>query len=304
MAVQETRTLPAPFIETIGQDYAKQLTALTATPINTGTFAPQVQGQDALQTQAQNLATQGVGSFAPFLQQAQTAGTAAGTSLGGVGIGATAYQQGVQDFMSPYQSQIIDQSLAEFDRQKQIREQGISDRATMSGNLGGGREGVQLAEYGAQSDRERALLQSGLLQQGFNQAQGARQQDIVNRGALATSQQGLGQFQTNLGQLQQQATGTDISRLGQLGSINQAQGQAQLDATRETNRMAAMEPYDRMGFYGSGVTGIMGGYPGQYQFSSMPNPTPLQTALGAGTTLAGIYGAVSGKSNPLKGIFG
>jgi len=53
-----------------------------------------------------------------------------------------------------------------------------------------------------------------------------------------------------------------------------------------------------MGFYGSGVTGIMGGYPGQYQFSSMPNPTPLQTALGAGTTLAGIYGAVSGKSNP------
>ena len=89
-----------------------------------------------------------------------------------------------------------------------------------------------------------------------------------------------------------------------MGSINQAQGQAQLDATRETNRMAAMEPYDRMGFYGSGVTGIMGGYPGQYQFSSMPNPTPLQTALGAGTTLAGIYGAVSGKSNPLKGIFG
>jgi len=284
MAVQETRTLPAPFIETIGQDYAKQLTALTATPINTGTFAPQVQGKDALQTQAQNLATQGVGSFAPFLQQAQTAGTAAGTSLGGVGIGATAYQQGVQDFMSPYQSQIIDQSLAEFDRQKQIREQGISDQATMSGNLGGGREGVQLAEYGAQSDRERALLQSGLLQQGFNQAQ-------QQAGLARQNQLGLA------GLVPQLQTG-DVSLLGQIGSTQQAQGQAQLDATRETNRMAAMEPYDRMGFYGSGVTGIMGGYPGQYQFSSMPNPTPLQTALGAGTTLAGIYGAVSGKSNP------
>ena len=64
--------------------------------------------------------------------------------------------------------------------------------------------------------------------------------------------------------------------------------------------MAAMEPYDRMGFYGSGVTGIMGGYPGQYQFSSVPNPTPLQTALGAGSTLAGIYGAISGKSNPFS----
>ena len=301
MAVQETRTLPAPFIETIGQDYAKQLTALTATPINTGTFAPQVQGQDQYQKDAYSLAGQGIGSYQPFLAEAQRLGGVDPSTGQVTAAGVTAAQQ---PFMSPYQSQIIDQSLAEFDRQKQIREQGISDQATMSGNLGGGREGVQLAEYGAQSDRERALLQSGLLQQGFNQAQGARQQDIVNRGALATSQQGLGQFQTNLGQLQQQATGTDISRLGQLGSINQAQGQAQLDATRETNRMAAMEPYDRMGFYGSGVTGIMGGYPGQYQFSSMPNPTPLQTALGAGTTLAGIYGAVSGKSNPLKGIFG
>ena len=192
--------------------------------------------------------------------------------------------------MSPYQSQIIDQSLAEFDRQKQIREQGISDQATMSGNLGGGREGVQLAEYGAQSDRERALLQSGLLQQGFNQAQ---------------QQAGLArQNQLGLAGLVPQLQGGDISLLGQIGSTQQAQGQAQLDATRETNRMAAMEPYDRMGFYGSGVTGIMGGYPGQYQFSSVPNPTPLQTALGAGTTLAGIYGAVSGKSNPLKGMFG
>ena len=292
MAVTETRSLPAPFIEELGKDYAKQITALTATPIDTSKFETKVAGKDALQTQAQNLATQGVGSFAPFLQQAQTAGTAAGTSLGGVGIGATAYQQGVQDFMSPYQSQIIDQSLAEFDRQKQIREQGISDRATMSGNLGGGREGVQLAEYGAQSDRERALLQSGLLQQGFQQAQGARQQDIVNRGALATSQLGLGQFQQGLGQNQQTATGIDISRLGQLGSINQTQQQAQLQAQQENNRAQAMEPYERLGFYGSGVTGIMGGYPGQYNFSSTPSASPLQTALGLGTTFAGIYGGL------------
>ena len=188
--------------------------------------------------------------------------------------------------MSPYQSQIIDQSLAEFDRQKQIREQGIADQATMSGNLGGGREGVQLAEYGAQSDRERALLQSGLLQQGFNQAQ-------QQAGLARQNQLGLA------GLVPQLQTG-DISLLGQVGSVQQAQGQAQLDAARETNRMAAMEPYDRMGFYGSGVTGIMGGYPGQYQFSSVPNPTPLQTALGAGSTLAGIYGAISGKSNPFS----
>ena len=287
MAVQETRTLPAPFIETIGQDYAKQLTALTATPINTGTFAPQVQGQDQYQKDAYSLAGQGIGSYQPFLAEAQRLGGVDPSTGQVTAAGVTAAQQ---PFMSPYQSQIIDQSLAEFDRQKQIREQGISDQATMSGNLGGGREGVQLAEYGAQSDRERALLQSGLLQQGFNQAQ-------QQAGLARQNQLGLA------GLVPQLQTG-DVSLLGQIGSTQQAQGQAQLDATRETNRMAAMEPYDRMGFYGSGVTGIMGGYPGQYQFSSVPNPTPLQTALGAGTTLAGIYGAVSGKSNPLKGMFG
>tara|TARA_R110001583_G_scaffold23245_4_gene86110 strand:+ start:1921 stop:2778 length:858 start_codon:yes stop_codon:yes gene_type:complete len=283
MAVQETRTLPAPFIETIGQDYAKQLTALTATPINTGTFAPQVQGQDQYQKDAYSLAGQGIGSYQPFLAEAQRLGGVDPSTGQVTAAGVTAAQQ---PFMSPYQSQIIDQSLAEFDRQKQIREQGISDQATMSGNLGGGRECVQLAEYGAQSDRERALLQSGLLQQGFNQAQQqaglARQNQLGLAGLVPSLQTG------------------DISLLGQIGSTQQAQGQAQLDATRETNRMAAMEPYDRMGFYGSGVTGIMGGYPGQYQFSSMPNPTPLQTALGAGTTLAGIYGAISGKSNPFS----
>ena len=284
MAVQETRTLPAPFIETIGQDYAKQLTALTATPINTGTFAPQVQGQDQYQKDAYSLAGQGIGSYQPFLAEAQRLGGVDPSTGQVTAAGVTAAQQ---PFMSPYQSQIIDQSLAEFDRQKQIREQGIADQATMSGNLGGGREGVQLAEYGAQSDRERALLQSGLLQQGFNQAQ-------QQAGLARQNQLGLA------GLVPQLQTG-DISLLGQIGSTQQAQGQAQLDAARETNRMAAMEPYDRMGFYGSGVTGIMGGYPGQYQFSSVPNPTPLQTALGAGTTLAGIYGAVSGKSNPLKG---
>ena len=283
MAVQETRTLPAPFIETIGQDYAKQLTALTATPIDTSQFAPQVAGQDALQQRAATLTGQGIGAYEPFLAEAQRLGGVDPSTGQVTAAGVTAAQQ---PFMSPYQSQIIDQSLAEFDRQKKIREQGIADQATMSGNLGGGREGVQLAEYGAQSDRERALLQSGLLQQGFNQAQQA---------ASRAQQQQIG-----LASLAPQLQTGDISLLGQVGSVQQAQQQAQLDATRETNRMAAMEPYDRMGFYGSGVTGIMGGYPGQYQFSSVPNPTPLQTALGAGSTLAGIYGAISGKSNPFS----
>jgi len=328
MAIQQSQVLPAQFVQDLGQDLAKQVTAQSGVPVvSTGIagisqqagesaadfaarqdaarafttrqqslsgLAPQVAGQDALQTQAQNLATQGVGSFAPFLQQAQTAGTAAGTALGGVGLGATAFQQDVQNFMSPYQSQVIDASLAEFDRNKAIQEKSISDQAIASGAFGGGREGVQRAEFQTGAARERALLQAGLLQQGFGQAQAARQQDIANRGALASQQQSLGAFQTGLGQTQQGATGVDISRLGQLGALNQAQTQAGLDATREAARQATFLPQEQLDRFAGQVTGIMGGYPGQTQTTNIPNPTPLQTALGVGTTLAGIYGGLSG----------
>jgi hypothetical protein len=325
MAIQQSQVLPAQFVQDLGQDLAKQVTAQSGVPIvSTGIagisqqagetaadfaarqsaardfttrqqslsgLAPQVASQDALQTQAQNLATQGVGSFAPFLQQAQTAGTAAGTALGGVGLGATAFQQDVQDFMSPYQSQVIDATLSEFDRNTAIQQQSIRDQQAALGALGSGRAGVQLAEFGTGAARERALLQAGLLQQGFGQAAGARQQDIANRGALAAQQQGLGQFQATLGQAGQQATGTDISRLGSLGALNQAQTQAGLDATREAARQATFLPQEQLDRFASQVTGIMGGYPGQTQTTNIPNPTPLQTALGVGTTLAGIYGA-------------
>jgi hypothetical protein len=156
---------------------------------------------------------------------------------------------------------------------------------------------VQLAEFGTGAARERALLQAGLLQQGFGQAAAQRQQDIANRGALATQQLGLGQFQTGLGQLQQQATGTDIQRLGSLGALNQAQQQAQLDAQREAARQATFLPQEQLDRFAGQVTGIMGGYPGQFQSTITPNPTPLQTALGLGTTLAGIYGATQPGAN-------
>ena len=164
MAIQETRTLPAQFVEDLGTDLAKQLVAQTGVPVvSTGVagisqqpgetadqfaarqkaaeqfqirqqslsgLAPQVASQDPLQQQAQTLATQGIGSYQPFLQAAQQA------------TGPQAYQ----DYMSPYQQQVIDVSLAEFDRNKAIQEQQIRDQAIASGAFGGGREGVALAE--------------------------------------------------------------------------------------------------------------------------------------------------------------
>ena len=340
MATETVINRPAPFVEDIGQKLSEQALGLQQVPVvttgiggisrqagetdagfkarqdaarafttrqqNLAGIAPQVAGQTALQQQAQTLAQQGVGSFQPFLQRAETEaqlasglGTAALGQLGGIGTGATAFQQDVSQFMSPYQQQVIDASLAEFDRNKQMQEQQLRDQQAKLGVLGAGRAGVQLAEFGTGAARERALLQAGLLQQGFNQAASQRQQDITNRFGLATAAQGLGGFRSNLAQQQAQLgsavqglQGTDITRLGQLGSINQAQRQAELDAQREATRMAAFQPQEELNRFADITTGIMGGMRGTgTTTTNVPNPTPLQTALGVGSTLAGIYGA-------------
>ena len=285
-------------------------------------LAPQVAQQDQLQRDAQAIAQAqagqtGIAAFQPFLTEAQTqAGAASGlgtaalqgiaatqAQLAGIPTGAMTAQQ-TQQFMSPYQSQVIDATLAEFDRNRAIQEQSIRDQQAALGALGSGRAGGQLAEFGTGAARERALLQAGLLQQGFQQAQGARQQDIQNRFGLAQAQsgvasqlQGLGQFRSGLGGQQAalgaqtgQIAGQNLARLGQLGALNQAQRQAELDAQREATRQAAFLPQEQLGNFADIATGIMGGMRCTgTTATNVPNPTPLQTALGIGTTLAGAY---------------
>lgn len=309
MAEEVTISRPAPFVEDIGKDLAKQAIAFTGVPVvsggigslsqqtgetaegfkarqdaarafttrqqNLAGLAPQVAGQDRLQQSAQALALQGAGidpttgqktglaSYEPFLQQAQAS------------TGPQAFQQ----FMSPYQSQVMEASLAEFDRNAQMQQQGLRDQAVASGAFGGGREGVVQSEYMRGSDMNRAQLQANLLQQGFGQAQQAAQQQFQNQMGLASAVPGL--------------RSGDISTLGSLGALNQAQTQAGYDAQREANRMAAYQPQEQLQNYGNLVTGIMGGMAGSgTQTSQVPDPGFLQTALGAAATGAGIYGAL------------
>ena len=295
MAEAVTRTLPAQFIEDLGQDYGKQIAALTSLPVDTSKFAPQVAAQDQLQTAAYNQATDaatGLGSFQPFLTKAATAADAA-TGLTGTGAGTGAGS--IQSYMSPYQSQVIDTALSEFDRQAQSQKASQSAQALgIPGAFGGGREGVLQAQYQSDSDRNRAALQAGYLQQGFQQAQAARQQDFKNQQGVATQQATLGGGMQNLAQQQ-------IKGLGSLGGIQQSQSQAVLDAQRQANQTAAYEPYQRLGTYGSGVAQLISGYPGQSQITQTPNASALQTALGVGTGLAGIYGGLTG-NNPFKAV--
>ena len=311
MALTQSQVLPAQFIQDVGEDYATQLTAATSVPLQTQQFAPSVAGQTGLQQQATDLTTSGLGAYQPYLTGAATSTQAPGAAPMGLasygsmqqaagltGTGAGTGAGSISSYMSPYQQQVIDTSLAEFDRQAAMRQQGISDAAVAMGGYGGGREGVMQSEYQSQSDAQRAMLQAGMLQQGYGQAQQSRQQDYLNQMGLAGAQQGLGAYQSGLGQQTQGLAGQDIATAGRVGGINQAQTQAELDAIREANRMASYEPLERLGMYGTGVTGLMGGYPAQYQSQIQPNPTPLQSALGIGATLGGIYGNVMGPARP------
>ena len=277
--VTETRVLPPEFIEAAGKTYLGDLAKATGQYKGADlskVFGQQfVAGQDPLQAQAQTLATQGIGAYKPFLNQAQAAQTAASGLTG-----PQAYQQ----FMSPYQQDVISETLREFDVQAQKGIPSIAAQAVGRGVLGGGREGVMRSEYQTTSDRNRAALQAQLLQQGFGQAQTAAQQAFQN-------QQMLGQQQLNLGQQQQQFLGQDIGALSTFGAQNQAQQQAELQAQQQLAQQQLQQPLTAAQQYGQGVTSLIAGYPGQNTQVTAPSPSPIATAIGAGGTLAGIYRA-------------
>ena len=311
MAITQASTLPQQYVSDLGQDYGQQLAGLTSVPLDTSRFAPQVAGQDQLQTQAASLAGSGVGSYQPFLNQAGTFGTQAASTLGGVspflsaaqtatGTGAGTGAGSIASYMSPYQQQVIDSTLSEFDKQAAMRQQNISDNAVMTGNFGGGREGVLQSEYQLGSDRNRALLNNQMLTQGFGQGAQLRQQDYSNQLGLAGAQAGLsqgqlglGNYQAGLANLTPQLGRGDISTLTDIGGIQQGQAQNVLNAQQQANQMQAMEPYQRLGVYGEGVSRV-GQLPGSIQQQVTPDPTALQTALGTTSVLGGLMGLGSG----------
>jgi len=278
MATTETRTLPAPFIEAAGTTLTEKLIPVLGQPMNTAAFAPTVATQDPLQTQAYQQAA-GLGSFEPFLAQAGADATAAQQLTG---------PQAYQEFMSPYQQEVIDTSLAALQRERDVARQQIGAGAAQLGAFGGGRQGLQEGAFDAETALGKAQLESQLRAQGFQQAQQSAQQAFANQQALSTQQQGLAQLAPQLAQQQ-------ISGLQQLGQGQQAQSQAILDAQANAAREAAFEEQQRLGFVGQQLTGLIGGYPAQatFQTSMQQPPSPLQSILGIGGGVASILGALN-----------
>jgi len=284
---------PAPYLEAAGQNLLDIATGLAGQPIDTSKFAPQIAQQNifsqAAQQQAATQAGLGALTFDP------TTGAATGI---GQGTGIAGYQpflnkaqqysgpQAYQQFMSPYQQDVINTTLTEYDRQRQIAQQGISSQAIQAGAFGGGREGVQQAEFGAQSLQNRAALQAQLLQQGYQSAQQAA-------GTAFSQQQALAQMQPIL-------NAQTTQQLGSAGTSNLAYQQAVLDAQRQAAQFAYQEPYQRLSVLGSGITGLLAGQP-QAPYSQQVTPlgasqqaSPLSQALSSAATVYGL-GSLFGK---------
>ena len=266
MAVETVQqiTRPPEFIEAEAKLYLDQLRPAIAGQKAgdlSQIYGPQYVAGLGQLTQDAISAAGGLGAYAPYLQAAQAA------------TGPTAYQA----YMSPYQQDVIGSTLQEYDIQAQKGLPTLAAQAIGAGAFGGGREGVQRAEYQSASDRNRAALQAQLLQQGFGQAQ-----------QLAAQQYGQ---QMQLAQQAPALAGQQISALTTLGGLQQAQAQAGLSAQQQLAQQQFMQPLQATQALGSGITSLIAGYPGTTQTTMQPSPTPLQTALGAGATLAGIYRA-------------
>jgi len=211
--------------------------------IDTSKYKPTVEGQTQLQKDVVAAAQ------APAM-----------TSL----VGPDAYKQ----FMSPYQQDVIDTSLAEFDRQQAIQQTGLRDQAIRAGAYGGGREGVMAAEAARGAADQRLQLQAQLLSQGFQQAQAAAAQDLQAR-------QGLGQYQSALGQQQQ------------------AIAQAQRDADQIAAREAEFAPFTQLGLIGQQLAQIQpGAFPTQTVGYAPPAApaSPMAQFLGGAAGIGGIAG--------------
>ena len=278
----------APFLEAGQEAYVDLLTQQVGRAPGTegvptlAELGPQVAPTDVLSQQArQAAATQsGLGALSFDPTTGTVTGVGAGTGVAGyqpyleaaeARLGPTAYQQ----YMSPYQQDVISTTLSEFDRQRQIQEQQLAAQQVGAGAFGGGRAGVQLAEYGAQSDLNRAALQAQLLQQGFGQAQNIAQQQFA-------AQRGLASLQPSL-------AATTVQQLGAAGTAELAQQQALLDAQRQQAQIEYQEPLSRIQALGSGLASIAGGVPitTTQQQPAAGSPGALSQAV---ATAAGAYG--------------
>ena len=281
MATETQISSPAPFIETMGKTFGEGVMRLGAKQIDTTKFQPTVEYQGALGQAGQQAAASqaglgqltfdpttgavtgagqgtGVAGYQPFLEGAQDLmGPGAGTGVGSV-----------ESYMSPYTTNVIQAMQDQMADQKAQQDIQRNAQTVGAGAFGGARSGV--AQSVADTEYNRMVGQMVAQQQGqaYQQAAGARQQDL----------------QTNLGmaQLQPQLAQQNIGMLQQGNQQDLSYRQAIADTAGQAKKMELYEPYQRYGFMGEQFTGIMGGYPGGTRMSTTPSASPMQQMMGMG----------------------
>jgi len=276
--------LPAGVLQPYGENILKYGIGQLGRPIDVGALTGKVAGPSAFQQKAaQQMASMygmgdiqrdatgmvtgfkdatGVASYQPYVDQISQQKL----------LDPTGYQQ----FMSPYQKEIIDTTMQEYDIQAGKGRQAISDQAYQAGAFGGGRHGIQAAEYQSSSDRDRAALLAGLYGQGYQQALGQQQQQLGNLQTMAGFVPGLQQQQyQDMATIGAEEQALEQQKLNQLATA--AQTAYQLPMTRLT---------DVANIYGS-VSGAMPGSPTQ-PFTQSPVATGIGTFFGMQNLMKGV----------------
>ena len=267
--------LPSGVLQPYGQNILKYGIGQLGTPIDVGQMTAKVAGPSGFQQKSQQRLADmygmgdiqrdatgmltgftggtGIASYQPYLDQISQQNL----------LGPTGYKQFL-DEASPYQKEIIDTTMQEYDIQAGRGRQRISDDAFQAGAFGGGRHGVEMGTYQTESDRNRAAILAGLYGQGYGQALTQQQQQLQNLQNQATFQTGM----ESQGVAGLEAVGAQAQALEQQ-KLNQLAAAGQTAYTLPMNRLT-----DVANIYGS-IAGAMPGSPTQ-KFS----PSPVATGIG------------------------
>jgi hypothetical protein len=254
----------------------------------------QVAGLNPDQTQAFDMARQGIGAYQPYL-------SGGGASLGAAAMGTMQNtnplgQQDIEQYMNPYNNLALQQQLAEMNRQAQIQGQQLNAQTARAGAFGGSRDAIQRSEMNRNLSQlqNQAIAQS--MQQNYAQALAAAQQQRQSSLAAYGQLGNMGVQQAALGEAAQRLGQSDTNFLYNIGQQQQQFNQAQLDAARNTALQQAYEPYQRLGF----LSDIYKGAPtSQQSITAGTAPTASTAQQVAGLGIAGLSAAAAGKKSGL-----
>jgi len=294
-----TTLFGVPAVGTEGEEgYQAAIPGLIDKPMTIPAY--EVAGLSPMQLQAMQQAQSGLGAYQPYLE---AAGETVGTGLGTFKQAAEILDPSqISTFMDPYQQQVTQEALKEFQRQADIQSQSTAAQAISAGAFGGGRFGVREAEEARNLAQVKSQRIFEDLSRNYLQAQQAQARTSQQLGTLGSQTLQAAQAQAGLGQLGQQLQSQDIDRLLGLGSMQQqfgysgpggfVPGQAQIEAARATSMAQYREPFERFAY----ASDILRGVPSASitYTQGPPPPSMLQQIAGLGIAGLGAYGAATG----------